>query len=162
DMINIGVKWSGEFLNIFSKLVPDIVSIDWGAIANTIGEVLDTVIGFVAEWGGKFIGGFQEKWTQVTGITMEKVNTVKNTILEGFNAAAQFVQDAMSTANGYWDAGWETIKSTLGAVTQAGKDLFNGFKRGVIDVWNTLVSWFLEIPGKIKGFFTGAPSWLWQ
>ncbi|MCW2900924.1 MAG: phage tail tape measure protein [Streptosporangiaceae bacterium] len=60
----------------------------------------------------------------------------------------------------------QTVKSGLGISSpstiflQIGVDLLTGFLNGLKNTWNSVLSFFQALPGKIKGFFSGAASWL--
>jgi tape measure domain-containing protein len=115
-----------------------VVTVIWDLIKGTIETVMGVIQGLMKTIMALIHGDWQGAW--------DAIKSIGQTIWDGIKSAASTTFNAMKSAlSGVWDE----IKSAF-------QSLWDGCK----SAWDSAASWIGDIPGKIKGFFSGAASWL--
>lgn len=69
-------------------------------------------------------------------------------------------RQAWSAFTAFLTSAWEKFKSYMSAAWNAIVGFFRAAGTNVMNAWNAVAAFFSGLPGKIKGFFSGAISWL--
>lgn len=88
------------------------------------------------------------------------IRAVWDGCMEAMGNAMRFLGDVISAVIDAIVAGFNTFRDVVGAVIEAVKGYFQQFATKVQSSSQDAIRAVGEIPGKIKGFFSGAGSWL--
>lgn len=142
-----------------------------------VGGIIKTVMAIIAgDWSGAWDGikGIVSSvWDLIKGIVQLALDIIKGiitgildaikTIWSGvWNGIKDVAASIWNDIKGSASAIWNGVKDTLSGIWTEIKDAFGRLWDGMKEAWNTAAGWIGDIPGKIKGFFTGAGRWLYD
>lgn len=116
------------------------------SVMNVINAIITTVLAAVnGDWSGV--------WEGIQNIISSVWDAIKGIVSGAINAVSGVISSVLNGIKGIFSSVWNGIK---GAVSSA----WSGITGAVRDGVSSMVNFVKSIPGKIKGVFSGAGSWL--
>lgn len=162
-------------LKSFFSTIWDGLQAAWDAVWGALSGALQAVWGGLKAagetiWNGlksffeAIWNGLQAAWDAVWGA----IKSVLERVWSAIKAVADFLWGPIITffskvwddPKAAWDAAWNEIRERLEAAWKAIKGALDAAWQAIKDAWDSVMSWLREIPGKIKGVFADAGSWL--
>ena len=124
-------------------------------IKDTIVNAMQVIQGIINVVMGIITGNWSQAWNGIKQIGSGVWNFIKSAF-SNFGAALKGIaQVAWNLLGSVISGGWNAIKSLTSAA-------WNGIKSAVSAGVNGVVSFVTSLPGRIKGIFASAGSWLWN
>lgn len=161
---DLGMTFSDAVKGILGMLTEAIEQTDWGKVASSISECLGSVdwagiISSMIEFIGSAIGGAARLLLDLGGDLIDG-------ILKGIKA---FFSDPLGTIKKYIvDPFLKGFKEAFGihspstVMAEQGGYVMEGLLKGVKDNVGRVISWFQELPGKVKNAIGNAKEWIKQ
>jgi len=163
-LISAAIKFIGDVIRVGFNLIWDNIKAVWEFIKDTI-KAAWTFIVALATNGIRLLsnviqlvmniirGNWSGAWNNILAI----FRSINNMILATGRFLMTMLWNIIKLGFRLIIAG---IKALFGLFFAAGKLILRGLWSGIKAVWALTAAWFRGLPGKIKGFFSGAGSWL--
>lgn len=144
----------------FEAVVPAIVAFNAALAANPILGVIVVLATLVA--GLIYFFTQTEEGQQIWSNFTTFLGNAATTIQSALSQAAAFIQSAWSTLQSFMNGIPEKIKGAFSSLPSSLSSIFNSVKQGIQSKFEEAVNFVRNIPGQIKGIFSGAGSWLFE
>ena len=124
-------------------------------IKDTIVNAMQVIQGIINVVMGIITGNWSQAWNGIKQIGSGVWNFIKSAFTNFGSALKAIAQVAWNLLGSVISGGWNAIKSLTSAA-------WNGIKSAVSAGVSGVVSFVTSLPGRIKGIFASAGSWLWN
>lgn len=124
-------------------------------IKDTIVNAMKVIQGIINVVMGIITGNWSQAWNGIKQIGSGVWNFIKSAFTNFGAALKGIAQVAWNLLGSVISGGWNVIKSGTSAA-------WNGIKSAVSSGVSGVISFVTSLPGRIKGLFSGAGSWLWN
>ena len=171
----------GPLLEMLGNTLGPIIEIIFGVIVdglNVILPILSQVVAWIVQivtWIGNILGpaivAMQQIWAAVWREIFDKIQAFWTGLTEGFSALVGFFQwlwgvvssgfeSLVSSISDFFIRAGDTIRSLWDGIVGFFSSIWNALSTGASNATNTVIEFVGGLPGKIKGFFSDAGSWL--
>lgn len=142
-----------------------LVNVDWNGIADRLFELIGAALGGVAEFLGGLLGDavaatkeyFQDKIEECGG---SMIAGILKGIGDAIKGVGEWIYEHVFTPiiDGFKKAFGIHSPSTV--MAEQGGYIIQGLLQGLLDKIGSVITWFTELPGKIKSALGDAKNWL--
>lgn len=163
----------GNVLSVVGSVVSGIVSFI-GMVLSVVGNIVAVVVGVVSSVIGAVVSVFgviATVFANILSVVTGVIATVVSCVSSGFQTAQNIVSSVANAIGSFVSGLFNTIASIFGKIVstvsnacsnafETARSAFNNIVTAVSGAVGRMMSAVGEIPGKIKGFFSDAGSWL--
>lgn len=138
-------SWGSAIQGVINAVFPFIQTVVT-SVMNVINAIISTVLAAInGDWSGV--------WEGIKNIASSVWNGIQSIVSSGINAVSGIVSSVLNRISGIFSSVWNGIR---GSVSSAWSGITSAVSSGV----SSMMSLISSIPGRIRGFFGGAGSWL--
>lgn len=151
----------------FDSLSQFFLSIDWERLGKAFGTIFERLGNAIAQIPPQTIDSITQSFVDFADAVGDLLDGKSFDVLIG---AFQLMIDVVTNVISVFDGLLESlahvgdfiagIPDWFSSLFEKGGQLIDGLRLGAIEKFAEFSAWLGEIPGKVKGFFTGAISWL--
>ena len=166
-----GIDWSNAAHALWKNMKDCIAGIDFASLAQSFFKLLGTALGaavsfiatFVSDIWKDITGYFQKYITNDDGTKKTGIDWVKGIckgIVEGVKSIGTWIYDNVFKPflDGFKSAFGIHSPSTV--MAEQGRYIIEGLLKGLLDNIGNVITWIIELPGKIRNALGNAKTWL--
>lgn len=142
-----------RIIEVAMQVIDAVIQKVWPVIQQIITTVMDVVLNIIQTAWPAIQSAIELAMSVIQGV-IDTVWPIISGVIDAAMSVIQGVIDAgMAIINGDWEGAWNIIKDALSSA-------WDSIKTGVSNGIDALMEFLGEVPGKVKGFFSDAGSWL--
>lgn len=166
-----GIDWSNAAHALWKNMKDCIAGIDFASLAQSFFKLLGTALGaavsfiatFVSDIWKDITGYFKKYITNDDGTKKTGIDWVKGIckgIVEGVKSIGTWIYDNVFKPflDGFKSAFGIHSPSTV--MAEQGRYIIEGLLKGLLDNIGNVITWIIELPGKIRNALGNAKTWL--